>query len=316
MHGKRILLTGGHGFIGKHVQQLLLNNNNYVFTPSRVNTDLRNRLNVISAYSQFLPDIVIHLAASVGGIGANAANPGKYLYDNLVMGLEMMDVAVDYDIERFVNIGTSCSYPAVCPNPVKEESLWQGYPNPVTAPYGVAKLALMEQAKAYRKQYGLNAVTVIPANVYGPGDSFNVDKCHVIPALILKALQAKKEKKTLEVWGTGKATREFIYVEDCAKAIVKAADSYNGEAPINLGTGIETSILELAHIVSECVGFTGYIHFDPTFPDGQLNRVFDVSRAKELLDFTAKTELKQGVQNTVDWYLNENSHSHSKLQVS
>lgn len=302
--GKRVLLTGGTGFIGGHVyEELQKQNPSVVRVPTHRQFDLCSKEDVLKMYGLTSPDVVIHLAAAVGGIGANQANPGKYMYDNLLMGVNMLDAARQFSVERYVGIGTSCSYPEVCPNPVKEESLWQGYPNPTTAPYGIAKLTLLEMAKAYRKQYGLNAITLIPANVYGPGDSFDPGKSHVIPALITKAIQAKETGEELVVWGTGRATREFIYVYDCSRAIVTAASSYNEPDPINLGTGVETSIRQVAEAIKRSVGFTGTIKFDSSKPDGQLNRVFDVTKAAARLNFTATMSLEDGIKHTVDWYL-------------
>lgn len=302
LENKRVLLTGGHGFLGQWVARQLAAEGANVYVPRHAEFDLRHRDNVQRVFDVYKPQAVVHLAASVGGIQANRDNPGKYFYDNIVMGAEMLDIAREREVEKFLQVGTSCSYPATSPSPVKESSLWQGYPNEVTGSYGVAKLALITMAAAYREQYDLNAITLIPVNLYGPGDTFDPKKSHVIPALIVKAVEARKTHTPLTVWGTGDATREFLYVEDAAKGIVTAMQLYDSPLPVNLGTGIETSMKELAFMVATATGFTGTIEFDTSKPEGQQRRVFDVSRAKHEFGFVADTTLVDGLERTVRWY--------------
>jgi GDP-L-fucose synthase len=304
LENKRVLLTGGYGFLGQWVEEKLMEVGvSSSFTPRHRDYDLRKRDNIERLFDVYNPHVVIHLAASVGGIQANYENPGKFFYDNIVMGAEMMDVAREREVEKFVQVGTSCSYPAIAPSPVKETDLWSGYPNEVTGAYGVAKLALITMAAAYRKQYGMNAITLIPVNLYGPKDSFDPKKSHVIPALITKTLEARRTYTPLTVWGTGDATREFLYVEDAAVAIVTATELYDSAEPVNIGTGIETSIKELVYLVAAALNFYGPIEFDPTKPEGQQRRVFDVSRAKREFGFEANTTLADGIERTVKWYL-------------
>lgn len=302
---KKILITGGNGFLGQHVQESL---HNHGFENIEIAThddyNLTNRSEVVKMYERSCPSIVIHLAAVVGGIGAHVHTSGQFLYENLIMSLEVMEQAREFEVEKFVNVGSTCSYPEICPLPIKEESLWTGFPNETTAPYGVAKLVAMLQGQYYRKQYGLNAIAVIPANVYGPKDYFDKEKSHVIPALILNCIEAKKLNKPLTVWGTGKATREFIYASDCADGIVLAIEKYNKPEVVNLGTGIETSIKEVVDSITSALDFKGEVIWDTTKPDGHPGRVFDISRAKKELDFNAKVDLQTGIHKTIDWYLN------------
>lgn len=306
LENKRVLLTGGWGFLGQWVNKELDAKNAIVFRPQHSAYDLRDRKHIKRAFDAFKPEVVVHLAASVGGIQANYENPGKFFYDNMVMGAELMEEARIRRVDKFVQVGTSCSYPADAPSrPVRETDLWSGAPNEITGAYGVAKLALITMATAYRQQYGLDAITLIPVNLYGPGDSFDPRSSHVIPALILKALEAKKTFTPMTVWGTGNATREFLHVQDAARGIVEATEKYASPAPVNLGTGVETTIKEIAFKVAETVKFNGPIEFDSTKPEGQQRRVFDVSRAKEEFGFEASTPLTWGIQDTVDWYLNE-----------
>jgi GDP-L-fucose synthase len=301
---KRVMVTGGNGFLGQYVVEAIkLREPQAVFVPSHANYDLRSRVSVDDAYDFIHPHIVIHLAAALGGIGANAANPGKFFYDNIVMGAEMMDAAREHGVQKFIQVGTSCSYPAQAPTPVKESDLWSGAPNPVTGPYGIAKLALITMAQAYRQQYGLDAITLIPVNLYGPRDSFDTAKSHVIPALVMNSLSAKEKGTPLTVWGTGNATREFLYVSEAAEAIVLAAEKYSKPEPINLGTGVEVFIKDLVSMITRATGFTGEVVWDNTKPDGQLRRCFDVTRAREEFGFEAKMSLEEGIQKTVDWYL-------------
>jgi len=302
----RVLVTGGQGFLGKHVvKEFLSRNCRSVSWPGHDLYDLRKPWDVRLMFAEYQPDIVVHLAASVGGIEANRDNPGKYFYDNILMGSLVMDMAREFKVKKYVQVGTSCSYPAIAPVPVKESDLWTGKPNEVTGAYGIAKLALITMAQAYREQYGLNAISLIPVNLYGPGDTFDPKRSHVIPALIRNCLYAKKTGTPLVVWGTGKATREFLYVKDAARALRLATEHYDRPEPVNLGTGVEIFIKDLAAIVANEVGFTGEIVFDSTKPDGQLRRCFDVSRAKEEFGFEASTPLEFGIRATVEHYLNE-----------
>ena len=298
-----ILLTGGHGFLGKHVAQALIDAGcTKVSCTGRSQYDLLDRESVDRMFYRLQPSIVIHMAAILGGIGEHIHTQGKYLYENLVMGLEVMEQARLHGIKKFVTIGTSCSYPNAAPTPLSENTLWNGFPNITTAPYGIAKRVLMYQGQAYREQYGFNAISVIPANVYGPGDTFDPDKSHVIPALILKCLEAKKSGTALTVWGTGRATREFVYATDCARAITLAAERYSEPEPMNIGTGIETPIRSVVLAIAKALDFKGDIVWDSTKPDGHPGRVFDVSKAAHI-GFTANVPLESGIQRTIDWYL-------------
>jgi GDP-L-fucose synthase len=263
-------------------------------------------------YRDTKPDIVIHLAANVGGIGANRVNPGKFFYENLMMGVQMMEVGRQVGIEKFVAIGTICAYPKFTPVPFKEENLWNGYPEETNAPYGLAKKMLLVQAQAYRQQYGFNAIYLLPVNLYGPRDNFDLESSHVIPALIKKIFDAmyepdkpnkqKNPHEPITVWGTGKATREFLYVEDAAEGILLAAERYNKPDPVNLGAGFEISIKNLVELIAKLTGFKGGIIWDTTKPDGQPRRMLNTSRAKKEFGFKAKTSLEEGLKKTIEWY--------------
>jgi len=262
-------------------------------------------LSVERLYSDLRPDVVIHLAARVGGIGANRENPGLFFYENLIMGLLLLEYARRSGVEKFVTIGTICSYPKFTPVPFKEEDLWDGYPEETNAPYGIAKKALLVQSQAYRQQYGLNAIYLLPVNLYGPGDNFDPETSHVIPALIRKCLEGKAtECREIVCWGDGSPTREFLYVEDCAEAIVLAMEKFNSSQPINIGTGEEIRIAELASLICELTGFKGQIIWDSSKPNGQPRRCLDTKRAWEELGFRARTSLREGLRKTIDWYIN------------
>jgi GDP-L-fucose synthase len=259
-------------------------------------------------YRDSKPEIVIHLAARVGGIGANRANPGKFFYDNLMMGVQMMDAGRRVGIEKFVAIGTVCSYPKFTPVPFKEEDLWNGYPEETNAPYGLAKKMLLVQSQAYRQQYGFNSIFLLPVNLYGPRDNFDLNASHVIPALIRKCVEAiQKGESEILVWGTGKPTREFLYVEDAAEAILLAAEKYNKPDPVNIGTGFEISIKDLVELVAKQTGFKGKIIWDSSKPDGQPRRCLDVSRAEKEFGFRARMSFEGGLRKTIGWYRNQTS---------
>jgi GDP-L-fucose synthase len=301
---KRILVTGGGGFLGKHlVPRLLEQQPAGVFAPSKAEYDLVQESHIIRVYEEMRPNIVIHLAAVVGGIGANRANPGKFLYDNLVMGVQLMEFARRYQVEKFVALGTICAYPKFTPIPFREEDLWNGYPEETNAPYGLAKKMLLVQADAYRTQYGFNAIYLLPVNLYGPRDNFDPDTSHVIPAMIRKCVEAvRNNSRRIVLWGTGKPTREFLFVEDCAEAIMLATERYNDRQPVNLGSGMEISIKELATIISRMTGFSGEIVWDNSQPDGQPRRALNVDRAERLFGFRARTSFEDGLRRTIDWY--------------
>jgi GDP-L-fucose synthase len=303
---KKVIVTGASGFLGSHVRKQLMKRDYNVIGISSKRFDLRRRADVLAMYEQFRPDVVIHLAAVCGGIGANMKEPGRFFYDNMIMGLEMIDVAKLHGIEKFVQVGTVCGYPKYTPSPFKEEDFWNGYPEETNAPYGIAKKALLVQCQAYRQQYGLNAIYLVPVNLYGPGDNFDLTSSHVIPALIRKCLEAKKAGANhIDVWGTGSAYREFLYVEDCAAAIVLAMEKYDGADPVNIGTGDEISMRELIEVIKDVTGFQGTTVWDPSKPDGQPRRRLDTTRATERFGFTASTNLKDGLGKTVEWYCSQ-----------
>ena len=303
LKGKKILLTGGDGFLGRFVLRELLENGvreEDVHIPHHVENDLRIMENCRQAVQGV--DLVIHLAASVGGIGFNQRNPGVLFYDNMIMGAQLMEAARLSKVEKFVQIGTVCAYPRITPVPFKEEDLWGGYPEETNAPYGVAKKALLVQAQAYRAQYGFNAIYLLPVNLYGPGDNFDLDNSHVIPALIRKCVEADESGlDQITVWGTGKPTREFLYVEDCARGIVLAASRYDGAQPVNLGSGEEISIVDLARLIARISGFRGKINWDASRPDGQPRRCLDTSKAEQF-GFRAEVSFEEGLKQTVKWY--------------
>jgi len=301
---KRLLVTGGAGFLGKHVvKQLEKKGCREIFIPRSKDYNFVGWEAVKRVYGDARPDVVIHLAAVVGGIGANRENPGKFFYDNLMMGAQMMEQGRVFGIEKFVAIGTVCAYPKFTPVPFKEDDLWNGYPEETNAPYGLAKKMLLVQAQAYRQQYGFKAIYLIPVNLYGPEDNFDLESSHVIPALIKKCVDAVESgEDKIVVWGTGKASREFLYVEDAAEAIVLATEKYDKPEPLNIGAGFEIKIKDLVSLVVELTGFRGEVVWDSTKPDGQPRRRLDVSKAEKEVGFKAKTDFREGLKKTIEWY--------------
>jgi GDP-L-fucose synthase len=301
---KSVMVTGGHGFLGRRlVGRLKAVGCEKIFVPGYEKFDLRQKEDVIRLYKEARPDLVIHLAAKVGGIGANMRFPGEFFYENLIMGIQLMEYARQYDVKKFVAIGTICAYPKFTRIPFREKDLWLGYPEETNAPYGLAKKMLLVQAQAYRKQYGFNAIYLLPVNLYGPGDNFHPEHSHVIPAIIHKCVEAiAQNKKEIVLWGTGKATREFLYVEDCAEAILLAAEKYDKPDPVNIGSEKEISIKKLAALIARATGFKGGIIWDRSKPDGQPRRSLDSSKARYEFGFRAKTDFKTGLKETVEWY--------------
>jgi GDP-L-fucose synthase len=303
--GKKIIVTGGSGFLGRFVvAQLKAQGATEVFVPRKRTYDLCYREEVARLYADVEPQVLIHLAATVGGIGANRNNPGRFFYDNMAMGLHIIEEARRYGrLEKFVIVGTTCSYPKHAPTPFLEAGLWDGYPEETNAPYGIAKKALLVMALGYREQYGLNSIYLIPANLYGPGDNFDMETSHVVPALIRKFVEAKESgSPSVEAWGTGKVSREFLYVEDAAEGIVLATLRYDGKDPVNLGTGCEIRIGDLADEIRKLVGYTGDVYWDRSQPDGQPRRRLDVEKALHEFSFRARTNLHEGLEKTLVWY--------------
>lgn len=305
---KQILLTGGAGFLGSNIEDNLVNkrgvSRNRIRIPRSKDVDLRKWESCLDAVSG--ADVVIHLAARVGGIGFNQKYPGTLFYDNIMMGTQLMEAARLKKTVKFVQVGTVCAYPKFTPAPFKEDDLWNGYPEETNAPYGIAKKALLVMAQAYRKQYGMNIIYLLPVNLYGPKDNFDLESSHVIPALIRKFTEAVQNgKKEVEVWGTGKASREFLFVEDAAEAIIAATEKYNKPDPVNLGTGKEITIDHLVGLIAKLTGFEGKIIWQSSKPDGQPKRCLDISRAKKEFNFEAKTDLVSGLEKTIEWYKNE-----------
>lgn len=301
---KRVVVTGGGGFLGSHVVESL-RERGYAnpFVPSSRDYDLRREADIVRLFDKSRPDVIIHLAAVVGGIGANRENPGRFFYDNVMMGVQLLEQARRFGVTKFVTIGTVCSYPKFTPVPFREEELWSGYPEETNAPYGLAKKMLLVQGQAYRQQYGLNSIHLLPVNIYGPRDNFDPASSHVIPALIKKCVDAvEADEDAVTVWGTGKATREFLYVADAAEGIVLAAERYEGDEPVNLGAGVEISIKELVELIARLTGFKGKIRWDTSRPDGQPRRLLDTVRAEKHFGFKAGTSFETGLQRTVEWY--------------
>ena len=301
---KRVVVTGGGGFLGRVVvEQLRHKGCKHITVPRSEQFDLRKTSAIRRLYTRACPDMVIHLAAVVGGIGANLENPGKFFYDNLMMGVELMEQARRMGIDKFVAIGTICAYPKFCPVPFKEDNLWDGYPEETNAPYGLAKKMLLVQSQAYRQQYGFNSIYLLPVNLYGPGDNFSRSSSHVIPALIRKCVEAKAlGSKQITVWGTGRATREFLYVDDAARGIILAAEKYNSSQPVNLGAGFEISIKKLVDLIVKLTKFKGDIIWDAGKPDGQPRRCLDTTRARKEFGFEAKVPFETGLKKTIAWY--------------
>ncbi len=310
--GKSILLTGGAGFLGSHILENLIQkrgvSKSQVLIPRSKDLDLRKWTNCKKITED--ADIVIHLAARVGGIGFNQKYPGTLFYENIIMGAQLMEASRLAQVQKFVQIGTVCSYPKFTPAPFKEEDLWNGYPEETNAPYGIAKKALLVMAQSYRQQFGFNVIYLIPVNLYGPRDNFDLESSHVIPALIRKFIEAKdKGAEQVVVWGTGDASREFLYAEDAAEGILEATEKYDKIDPVNLGTGKEIAIKQLANLIAHIIGYKGQIVWDKTRPDGQPRRCLDTSRAKKEFNFEAKTDLSTGLKKTIKWYIKFNKNN-------
>jgi GDP-L-fucose synthase len=303
---ERIVVTGGAGFLGKNVQAELRKagaSPENILVPTIEEYDLTREADAVRMYEAMKPTVVVHLAAEVGGIGANRENPGRFFYANMAMGLHLIEQARILGLKKFVQVGTICAYPKFTPVPFKEEDLWIGYPEETNAPYGIAKKALLVMLQAYRQQYGFNGIYLLPVNLYGPGDNFNPRSSHVIPALIRKFVEAKRQNlPQVEVWGTGSASREFFYVEDCARGLVLATQQYDGPEPINLGARFEITIKDLAERIRDLAGYQGELVWDSTKPDGQPRRCLDVSRAKALFGFEARMGFDEGLRRTIEWY--------------
>lgn len=301
--GRRVLVTGGRGFLGSYVVDVLKNRGAAVTAPTKAEFDLRRLKAVEQLFQSCQPELVIHLAAIVGGIGANRERPGEFFHDNLLMGVHLMDVARQAGVEKFVSIGTVCAYPKFTPVPFREDDLWNGYPEETNAPYGLAKKMLLVQGQAYRQQYGFRSIYLLPVNLYGPRDHFDPRKSHVIPALIKKCLEARDAGAgEIVVWGDGSPTREFLFVEDAAEGIVLAAERYDKPDPVNLGSGTEISIIELVRLITQATRFKGTVRWDPTQPNGQPRRRLDTNRAEREFGFRARTSFQEGLRRTVEWY--------------
>ncbi|HOW06840.1 MAG TPA: GDP-L-fucose synthase [Flexilinea sp.] len=302
---KRICVTGGAGFLGSFIQESLKKRGvTDIFIPLRKQYDLIEVSDIRRMLSDAKPDVIIHLAANVGGIGANMEHPAEFFYDNLMMGVQLIHESWKAGVEKFVAIGTICAYPKYTPIPFKEDDLWNGYPEETNAPYGLAKKMLLVQSQAYRKQYGFNSIYLLPVNLYGPRDNFNPKSSHVIPALIHKCYEAKlNHTPEVVIWGDGSPTREFIYAGDAAEGIVMATEKYDGPEPVNIGSGMEISIKDLAELIARLIGYEGKLVYDTGKPNGQPRRALDVSRAREYFGFTAKMSFEDGLKQTIDYYI-------------
>ncbi|MDD5326957.1 MAG: GDP-L-fucose synthase [Phycisphaerae bacterium] len=301
---KRVVVTGGAGFLGGYIVKGLEKRGcKNILVPKIEDYDLVNMADIVRMYDDMKPDIVIHLAAVVGGIGANREHPGEFFYKNLMMGVQLIEQGRIRNIEKFTAIGTVCAYPKFTPVPFKEEDIWNGYPEETNAPYGLAKKMLLVQSQAYRSEYGFNSIFLLPVNLYGPGDNFESKSSHVIPALIKKCIDAiESGADHIDCWGTGEVSREFIYVADAAEGILLATEHYDGDEPVNIGAGFEITIKELAEKIAEITGFKSEIRWDSSKPDGQPRRCLDVSRAKKYFGFEAKTRFEDGLKETIKWY--------------
>lgn len=304
LRDRPIVVTGGAGFVGHHVVAALQRHGaRKIIVPRRARYDLTRESDVERLYADARPEVVIHLAAVVGGIGANQKQPGRFFYDNLMMGAMLMEHARRAGVRKFTAVGTICAYPKLAAVPFREDDLWDGYPEETNAPYGLAKKMLLVQAQAYRRQYGFNAIYLLPVNLYGPGDNFDLESSHVIPGIVRKCLEAiERGSSEIVCWGDGSATREFLYVEDCAEAIVLATERYDGEQPVNVGAGFEMPIRELVRMIVEITGFSGRVRWDASKPNGQPRRSLDTSRAERLFGFRASTDFRAGLVRTIEWY--------------
>ena len=317
LEGKRALVTGGAGFVGRVLcAKLAARSMADIVVPRRKDFDLTVAADVARLYELAKPDIVFHLAAEVGGIGANRAHPGRFFFANMAMGLNLIEEGRKRGLKRFVQAGTICAYPKFAAVPFKEEEIWSGYPEETNAPYGIAKKSLMVMLQAYRSEYNFDGVFVLPVNLYGPGDNFHPQSSHVIPALIRKMVEAREQKaEEVEIWGTGKASREFLYVDDCADGLILAAEKLEDSEPVNLGTGREISVADLAHLVAKACRFQGQLRFNPMQPDGQPRRSLDTTRARARLGFTAQVDLEEGMARTVAWFESERALGHIREGV-
>jgi GDP-L-fucose synthase len=315
---KRVIVTGGSGFLGSYVVEHLQDRGcPQIIVPRSSDYDLRDQDDVIRLYENNPADIVLHLAASVGGIGANRAHPGSFFYDNLMMGVQLMEHARRFEIPKFVAVGTICAYPKFTPVPFREEDLWTGYPEETNAPYGLAKKMLLVQSEAYRQEYGYNSIYLLPVNLYGPRDNFDLETSHVIPAMIRKCIAARDSgQEAVTLWGDGSPTREFLYAEDAAEGILLAAEHHNASEPVNLGSGHEVSIRELAEEIQMVTEYQGDIIWDTSQPNGQPRRCLDVTRAKDRFGFSANVSLSEGLKRTVQWYANESHTSSAAMELS
>lgn len=306
-NGKSVMITGGAGFLGSHlVDELEKRADNVdIFVPRSDEYDLQEKSSIQRALNDSDPDVVLHLAATVGGIGANQANPGKYFYENAIMGIELMEQARQHNVEKFTILGTICSYPKHTSVPFSEDDLYDGYPEETNAPYGIAKKALLTQSRAYRKQYNFNSIYLMPVNLYGPRDDFDLETSHVIPAIIRKCVEARERGDvSITAWGTGEPTREFLYLKDAADGILTATERYDESDPVNLGSGIEISIRDLVETTADLTSFNGDVKWDTSKPDGQPRRKLDTSRANEYFDWQATTDFTDGLEATIEWYEN------------